>query len=540
LLTALLQTLGGIGLFLFGMSVMTSGLKKLAGARLRDWIARSTRNPVTGALTGATATALVQSSSATTVAAIGFVGAGLMTFGSSLGIIFGANIGTTITGWMVALLGFKVQLEEAALALLFIAAFCYLMKQKKRIRGFGKALAGFCLIFLGIGYLKAGLQDYQSVIDLSQWNANSMGGRFVLLLIGILLTLVTQSSSATVATALTALNASILDLPQTAAVIIGADIGTTATAALATLGGSTASRRTGFAHVIYNVLTGIGAFFFLPLYLILVARLWPGATDGSPEMVAVGFHSTFNILGVVIALPFTRPFGWLIKRLFPERGSPLSVVFDSSLLKDPPVALEGLKSGSLRTAKYGLQGVASVLSLEKGLEQERALVAVLAAVDAGRQYAVDIGTADDEESGLESEGIFESLHLLDHVERLVERASDTELAAMVATSKELCRQAGEIQAELLALVEKLSIGEPPSEAGEALKARAKAMEEERHDFRQKLMEEAREGKMSGEGLDDLLDGRRWLRRITYHAARIVFYSEKLETAENRAGSNSKP
>jgi phosphate:Na+ symporter len=322
-------------------------------------------------------------------------------------------------------------------------------------------------------------------------------------------------------------------------VIIGADIGTTATAALATMGGSTASRRTGFAHVIYNILTGIGAFFFLPLYLILVGRIWPGAAEGTPEMVAVGFHSTFNILGVVVALPFTHLFGRFIERLFPEKGSPLSVVFDSSLLKDPPVALEGLKNGSLRTAKYGLQGAASVLSLEKGPEQERALIAVLGAVNAGRQYAVDIGTADDEESGLESEGIFETLHLLDHVERLVERASDQKRAATVATSKELRRQSAQIQAEFLALVEKLSTGEQLGEAGKALEARAKAMEEERHDFRQKLMKEAREGKMSGEGLDDLLDGRRWLRRITYHAARIVFYAEKLQKNDDRARSISR-
>lgn len=530
-MTALLQTLGGVGLFLFGMAVMTSGLKKLAGARLRKWIAHSTRNPVTGALTGATATALVQSSSATTVAAIGFVGAGLMTFGSSLGIIFGANIGTTITGWMVALLGFKLQLEEAALALLFVAAFCYLLKQRRKLRGFGKALAGFCLIFLGISYLKEGLHDYRSVIDLSQWNANSMGGRFVLLLIGILLTLITQSSSATVAAALTALNASILDLPQAAAVIIGADIGTTATAALATLGGSTASRRTGFAHVIYNILTGVGAFFFLPLYLVLIEQLWPGAGEGSPEMVAVGFHSTFNTLGVVIALPFTGLFGRFIERLFPEKGPTLSGIFDAALLKDPNVALDGLKSDSLKVAKFGLEVATLVLNSGKQSEQERSLAHILSAVEAGRQFAVEIGATDDEEADFESGKIFDSIHLLDHIERLAERASDRERAATVISSKELSRQAKELTEELSTLAQQISSGGFPKEAGESIADRARDMEEGRHHFRQQLMEEAKKEGMSGNTLDELLDGRRWLRRVTYHAARIAYYAERLGTKD---------
>ncbi len=527
-MTALLQTLGGIGLFLFGMAVMTSGLKKLAGARLRDWLARSTRNPATGALTGAAATALVQSSSATTVAAIGFVGAGLMTFGSSLGIIFGANIGTTITGWMVALLGFKLQLEEAALALLFVAAFCYLFKQNRKLRGFGKALAGFCLIFLGISYLKEGLYDYRSVIDLSHWNANSMGGRGILLLLGIVLTLITQSSSATVATALTALNASILDLPQAAAVIIGADIGTTATAALATLGGSTASRRTGFAHVIYNLLTGVGAFFFLPLYLILVDRIWSGLAEGSPEMVAVGFHSAFNILGVIIALPFTRPFGRLIERLFPEKGSPLTSVFDSSLLNGSQVAVVALRNGIIRTAEVGLKTTASLLSSEKGDPRLRhAFGSVMTAVSAGRRYAVSIGTADGEESEVNSEIVFDSLHLLDHVERLVEKAMNERFATIVASSVELSRQAGEVSLEISDVGCHLS-GANLAEAAEAIRRRAEEMEENRHGFRQKLIEEVKEERLSGETLDNLLDGRRWLRRIAYHSARIAFYADKLQ------------
>lgn len=531
-MTALLQTLGGIGLFLFGMAVMTSGLRKLAGERLRAWLARSTRNPVTGALTGATVTALVQSSSATTVAAIGFVGAGLMTFTASLGIIFGANIGTTVTGWMVALFGFKIPLEEAALALLFVAAFCYLFKQVRRLRGFGKALAGFCLIFIGISYLKEGLHEYRDVIDLSQWNAGSMGGRFVLLLIGILLTLVTQSSSATVATALTALNASILDLPQAAAVIIGADIGTTATAALATLGGSTASRRTGFAHVIYNLMTGVAAFFFLPLYLYLVERFWPGAAAGSPEMVAVGFHSTFNTLGVILALPFTRPFGRLIERIFPEKRPALAAVFDPKLLDDPHAAFAGLCHGSTQVAEASLRRAGRDLEpAGKGKRGGPSIEAILGAVETGRDFAVRVGGGGAEDADLDSGRIFACIHLLDHVERLSERGRDTKQVEVLRSNPEVRKQLQRVADLLRRLEEEIGSAESRDGAGSELAVVAEEMEDDRRRFRQGLIQSATRDGLSGEELDALLDAHRWLRRVAYHAARIGYYGERVQGIE---------
>ncbi|MEC7907252.1 MAG: Na/Pi symporter [Verrucomicrobiota bacterium] len=193
----LITAVGGLGFFLFGMAVMTSGLKKLAGERMHHWLGRATNTPVSGALTGATVTAIVQSSSATTAAAIGFVGAGLMTF-QALGILFGANIGTIITGWAVALLGFKLKLGEVSLPLLFIAALLYLNKSRRRLRGSGKALAGFALIFLGIDFLQTGISGARDWIDLSDVQASAFGGRVLLVLIGIALTLITQSSSPTV------------------------------------------------------------------------------------------------------------------------------------------------------------------------------------------------------------------------------------------------------------------------------------------------------------------------------------------------------
>ena len=525
-MSAILQTIGGMGLFLFGMGIMTSGLKKLAGNRLQKWLARSTRNPVMGACTGATVTALIQSSSATTVAAIGFVAAGLMSFTSSLGIIFGANIGTTVTGWMVALLGFKLKLGEAALPLIFIAALCYLVKRVRPLRGFGKALAGFCLIFLGIGYLQAGLEGYQGAIDLGNWNTSSWSGRIALVFVGIVLTLVTQSSSATVATALTALNASLIDLPQAAAVIIGADIGTTATAALATIGGTTASRRTGFAHVIYNIMTGVGAFFLLPFYLLLVERCWPGLSGQSPEVVAVSFHTTFNVVGVVVALPFTRPFGWLIERLFRERTPPLLAAFEKGLLHDSHAAVAGLVRGC---RLIGYETVSRVDSVLRGQPPPgpAGIADILAAVSGARQFAMGIEGGEDEEH-LDSELVFECIHMLDHAERMAERLEERERIATLLTEPEL-KESGEGFAGLLCgLASVLEADERIADSRDALSEVARELESGASSYRQGLIRKAVARDMSGEELNDLLDARRWLRRVSHHAARIAFHLERMD------------
>ena len=525
-LATLTATLGGVGLFLFGMAVMTSGLRKLAGDRLRDWLARSTRTPFSGAVTGATVTALVQSSSATTLAAMGFVGAGLMSFNASLGIIFGANIGTTATGWMVALLGFKLRLTEAAFPLVFVAAVCYLLKSVRRVRGFGKALAGFCLLFIGISYLQIGLEGYRDQVDLSEWNAASFGGRVVLVLIGVLITLITQSSSATVAMAVTALSASVLDLTQAAAVIIGADIGTTGTAALATIGGTTAARRTGFAHVSYNLMTGIGAFFLLPVYLWLVEFVWPGAAENSAEVVAVGFHSTFNTLGVIAVLPFTAIFGRFVERLFPERVSPLSAPFDRKLLEDYRAAVVALETGSERLAAEALSRSADVLA-QRAPSIAGASAEIFAAIDVGRDFAVQVGARDVGETTLDSAQVFHCIHLIDHIERLVERAGDETSARFVGRNAELGERAGAAADLLRRLSDQIRERKECAETRDALTLAATDMEEDKPRFRERAIRSAATEGGSGDELNEYLDAHRWLRRLTYHAARIAHYHCRL-------------
>ena len=239
-----LSALGGVGLFLIGMLLLTDGLKALAGGRMRDLLAGFTSTPLSGVATGAVTTAVIQSSSATTVAAVGFVASGLLTFPQAIGIIFGANIGTTATGWLVAILGFKLDLGQVALPFVFLAAFLRIAF-RGRVALAGQALAGFCLIFVGIEYMKDGLDAFEGIVTPTDFPSDTTLGRLELVAIGALITVVTQSSSAGVAAALAALGAGAINFPQAATLVIGMNVGTTFTAVLATVGGGTMARCTG-------------------------------------------------------------------------------------------------------------------------------------------------------------------------------------------------------------------------------------------------------------------------------------------------------
>jgi phosphate:Na+ symporter len=305
---------GGIGLFLLGMAALSEGLRALAGEGLRGVLARFTSSPTRGALAGAVATAAIQSSSATTLMTVGFVGAGLMSFPQAVGVILGANVGATITGWMVALVGFKLDLGLAGLPLLFLAMLGRRFG-RGRVRDAAWALAGFCLIFIGIDALKDGMAAFGDVVTPDRLPSGGWLARLQLVGLGVLLTVITQSSSAGVATALAALGAGAIDFPQAAATVIGMDVGTTFTALMASVGGSAAMRRTALAHMLYNVLTGTAAFLLLGPLSALASAATPDA-----QVALVAFHTSFNALGVLCVLPVAHRFARLVERLAPERG----------------------------------------------------------------------------------------------------------------------------------------------------------------------------------------------------------------------------
>ncbi len=347
--------LGGIGLFLLGMELMTEGLRLAAGPSLERILAASTATRWRALAAGVLVTAVVQSSSAVTVATIGFVNAGLLNLGGALWVLFGANVGTTMTGWIVSLLGFGVKIDALALPLIGLGVGLRVSGASARRGALGTALAGFGLLFLGIEVLKDGFDDVARRIELP----SGMGWTAVLaqLLVGLVLTVLMQSSSASLTVALSAAQAGLISAQGAAAVVIGANIGTTVTAVLAALQATANARRAAAAHVVFNVLTGVVALLLLPWLVrwLLQAKAALGLPP-LPALTVAMFHTTFNVMGVALMWPLAPTLTrWLQGRFrAAEEDEARPRYLDPNVLTVPALALQ-----ALARELHRLQGLAA-------------------------------------------------------------------------------------------------------------------------------------------------------------------------------------
>lgn len=510
------QLLGGIGLFLLGMVLLTDGLKAFAGNALRAGLVRFTGTPAKAFASGTLVTLMVQSSSATTVTLIGFVSAGLITFPQAMGVVMGASLGTTGTGWVVSLLGLKVSLGFYALPLVGIGALMRLLGHG-RARALGLALAGFGLIFIGIETLQAGMQGLAAVYDLARLPSAGFLGHLAALVIGILMTVIMQSSSAAVATILTALHAQAVNFDQAAALVIGAAIGTTVTGALAAIGGSVPARRTAVTHVLFNLATGVIALVLLPLFLwgLRLAQLHLGLEPGAVSLAA--FHTAFIALGVALFLPFTDRLARWIERLVPERGPRLTRHLDDSLLAAPAVALEATR----RTLRDMAQELVDLLAplLESGVavvEQARRHELTTALEHTQRFFARIPPVVEDEPLSWLRVG---ELHANDHLARLMSRLvlpAETRQALMQAPLQPAVGQCR----KLLGLAREGLSGEAPADWLATLEQYALRLAEMRRDERLAILNDTATGRHAPDQAMATLDALRWLERVAYHVWRI--------------------
>ena len=256
---------GGLGLFLLAVNMITDGLTLAAGHALRDMLGKWTRTLGRGIVSGISITAIVQSSSAVTVATIGFVNAGLLSLYQALGVVYGSYIGTTMTAWLVAIIGFQVKVDAFALPMIGIGMLLRLTGGDSRRAPVGMALAGFGLFFIGIDVLKEAFEGLAIAIDLQKLTLDGIAGVFLYAGIGFLMTVLTQSSSAAIAITLTAATGGIVGLYAAAAMVIGANVGTTSTAAFAVIGATSNAKRVAAAHIIFNVATGVVALMIMPV-----------------------------------------------------------------------------------------------------------------------------------------------------------------------------------------------------------------------------------------------------------------------------------
>ena len=370
MLSSVFQVLGGLALFLLAMEMMTNGLKNAAGHHLRHRLGHWTRTPLRGLFAGFVITGIVQHSGAVTVATIGFVNAGLMTLAQSLGVVFGSNIGTTMTGWLVSLIGFGFKIEAMALPLLAAGVGFKLISRNPRNQFLGEALAGFALFFLGLSILKTALES--SALGFQNGNLISADyGLPAFMLIGLLATVLTQSSSAALAIVLTAAAGGLIPLDNAAAAVIGANLGSTSTAALSALKATANARRLATGHILFNLVTGIIALLVLPamLWLVNILTDWLDL-EANPAVSLALFHTLFNVLGAAIMLPFTLPFARFLGRLFrsKEEDNAEPRYLDDTLVTTPELAIGAVDQEMKRLISHS-RGLLRVCLDRESLEE---------------------------------------------------------------------------------------------------------------------------------------------------------------------------
>ena len=319
--------LGALGMFLYGMNLMSSGLQKAAGDKLRGLLSSMTSNPFKGVMTGLGVTSVIQSSSATTVMVVSFVNAGLLTLTQAIGVIMGANIGTTVTAWMVSWLGFKADISLLAVPLMLFG-FLFSNSKKNQRQNVGELIVGFCLLFLGLSFMKESVPDLgetpQVLEFVKEWSGHGFGSVLIFLVFGTVLTLVLQSSSATMAITLIMLSMGWIPFNMACAMVLGENIGTTITANIAAAIGNTQAKRAAMSHTIFNVFGVIWALILFKPFLGLVGKIIE--LFGLPNPAAEGFavaspdsttstaalyglsmlHTLFNTINTLILIWFTK------------------------------------------------------------------------------------------------------------------------------------------------------------------------------------------------------------------------------------------
>lgn len=508
-LSAVLQALGGLGLFLLGMLVMTDALKTLAGPAMRRALMRYTRTPTTGAITGCLSTALLQSSSATTVAAVGFVGAGLLSFPHALGIVFGANLGTTVTGWLITLVGFRLKLTIILMPLCLLGVLLKLFAPP-RWGQIGLAVAGFALIFSGLGTLQEGMSRWDPQLVVTAIGEHRLG----LVMLGVLFTLITQSSSAGVATTLAALHSDLIALDQALPMVVGMDIGTTATAALATIGGSAAVRRTGFSHVIFNLFTGTGALLLISPYLWFCNQFLISQT--SPELLLVIFHSLFNLLGVCLVLPLTPAFSRLMMRLIPNPGGDTTLNLEPSWLQDPPMALGGVLTAS-RLQTTSLCSHLSALLGGHGRRQD--LQTLKLQLLQSRDFLAHLRLQPSQKA--QWSALLDLISTQDHLHRLLDRCEEEEERALTARSSiSLKREARQLRELIDELTSSLAEG-PDHAISKRAKSLSKTLRHTASELRLAVMSRIGQGDLDLQSGTQRLEAIRWLERVSAHLSAVL-------------------
>ncbi len=356
------KLLAGLGVFLFGMFLLEESIKGLAGRSFKKFIKDHTSNRIKAIFAGAFATSILQSSSAVGLMVLAFVGAGVMMMENAIGVIIGSNIGTTFTAWIVATLGFKLDIEAFSLPLIGIGGLMTILLGKSvKYSHLSKLLVGFGFLFMGLDYMKNSVTDFTNHIDITNLPHY---GLLVYALFGLVTTAIMQSSSASIAIVLTALNAGVIDFEASAAMIIGANVGTTATILIGGIGATQMKKRVAFSHLIFNLITAIiGLILIVPLSMLVIKMVG----DKDAVIGVAMFHTLFNVMGVVLFFPFIGVYSKGLMKLFPNKKLQLTHYIHNLTAEVPEAAATGIQKEVIHLIYDTLRFNLSILGIDQQL-----------------------------------------------------------------------------------------------------------------------------------------------------------------------------
>ncbi|WP_046173844.1 Na/Pi cotransporter family protein [Domibacillus indicus] len=422
----LFQFLGGLGIFLYGIKQMGDGLQASAGDRLRDILDRFTTNPLMGVLAGVLVTILIQSSSGTTVITVGLVSAGFMTLKQAIGVIMGANIGTTVTAFIIG-----IDIGEYALPIIALGSILIFFFKSKRTSNIGRIIFGFGSLFYGLELMSGGMKPLREMDAFHDLTVSMAASPILGVVVGTIFTVIVQSSSATIGILQGLFAEGLLDLNAALPVLFGDNIGTTITAVLASIGASVAARRAAATHVLFNIIGTIIFLIILPLYTAFVSYLQQ-SMGLNPEMTIAFAHGTFNVTNTIIQLPFVAVLAMIVTKLIPGDDSfieykpkhldPIFIEQSSS------IALSQAKEEVVRMGDYAVKGMEETHQYLKTKHQKHAAMAeqLEEAIDNLDQkitdYLVEVGSK--QLSAAESERHSTLLDAVRDIERIGDHAEN--------------------------------------------------------------------------------------------------------------------
>lgn len=530
------QLLGGIGMFLLGMQLLTNGMKNAAGRSLKKALEFATRSRLRGLVSGTLITALVQSSSAVTVATLGFVNAGLLTLGQSIAVIYGCNIGTTMVGWLVATIGFKIQISAFALPIIGMGMLLQVIGKQQRISHLGTALVGFGVFFIGLDFMRAGFDGLSDDFQLAALGTGVLAlGLFVIA--GFVMTFLMQASAAVMAIALSLVYTESITMSAAAAVVIGANLGTTTTAILASIGATANAKRISAAHVAFNLLTGgVG----LVLLMLLAGRLDALNPQQYDLVILLAlFHTLFNVMGVVLMWPLTTPLERFLLTRFrsQEEDEARPRFIDKTIINTPTLAIEAISLELSRVSQ-----LSSRLARE-AISSERNASAKLEQQAKGIQYLIGKIAEFNQEIGRQnlSPDIHEVLPISMRVMRYYSEvtrlsAKLPEFYSMVdqMENKSVKQAIFNFQKQVISLIDLCEIKEESSVQGTQGHQLVLTLEKEYQNLKSLLLEQSTLGHLSSDESIALLDAVSHINRLAEQVEKGARYWSYATPAAQRA------